>query len=66
MSEWINTDGRLPAESGPVMVKLDRDGKELEVQKLFLTSKISGGVFMGGCRPFCENDVVKFWLENDS
>lgn len=53
---WVNVKDITPAP-GKYWVKFLRDGKELEGCKVFRTDGKNSKWF-GGCRPFCENDVV--------
>lgn len=58
MSEWISVDVALPA-AGTYQVKAIRDGKQIiTTKKLFASDDGKTGAWLGGCRPFSDNDVV--------
>lgn len=53
---WIDAVKNPPAP-GKYWVKYTRDGKPMEGCKVYRSNGVQGKWF-GGCRPFCENDVV--------
>ena len=58
---WISVEREMP-NPGDYKVKVVRDGKPIETIKRLKTNN-GNHVWFGGCRPFCENDVVTHWLK---
>jgi hypothetical protein len=63
VNNWVSVDESLP-ESGRYTVLLTNNGKEVVTERFF-TGKDKGSRWMGGCRPFCENDVVLKWRRKE-
>ncbi len=59
MNLWVSPDSETPPD-GDYDVKIMRDGEVMEVRKRVRT-KDGVSYWFGGCRPFCENDIVLFW-----
>ena len=61
---WVSVEIDMPLP-GDYKVKVIRGGKPIELVKR-LVCKNGNHAWFGGCRPFCENDVVTHWLKNSS
>lgn len=60
---WINVSVELPP-AGDYRVMIERNGEIMESKKRLYVHGSSSKWF-GGCRPFCENDVVLSWFKEE-
>lgn len=51
-----------PTKPGDYIVKFIRNGEERTAKKRLFFSSNGSLVWMGGMRPFCENDQVIAWV----
>lgn len=57
--KWIPIEDGFPPP-GIYLTQVDRGGDIIEVKKKLVASGSSMNWF-GGCRPFCDNDIVIAW-----
>lgn len=56
MEIWVDVNDELPEDGKTVPVEFIREGEYYIGAKIY-----KNGMWWGGMRPFCENDVVVRW-----
>ncbi len=62
LNDWIDIASGLP-EAGTYRCKVIRNGDTIEQEKI-LVRKNDHHKWFGGCRPFCENDIVTHYIKS--
>lgn len=61
ITNFIDINEETPKVAGDYFVKILRDGQEKVVKKRLYFSSSGAPVWMGGVRPFSQNDQVIAW-----
>jgi hypothetical protein len=61
-SNWVAITEGLP-EEGTYLCKIISNGSTIEREKI-LVREGEHHKWFGGCRPFCENDIVTHYIES--
>lgn len=57
-NNWVDPKKTEPENGTLYLCKIQRNDSVIEAKKIY-----KNGLWFGGCRPFCDNDIVLFYTE---
>ncbi len=56
-NDWLDPEKTEPKNGETYLCKVKRNNSVKEVKKIY-----KNGLWFGGCRPFCDSDIVLYYM----